>query len=616
MRALSNWPQRRAGPKNLEAKPSLARFISWWLSGSLRRGVSGRRSIRPLPGKIANCRHADGILDLVDRPVPPDMELELRALHERVQYLEAHISRLEGRVASANHAAAPEAKLPGLGNAIVEREALLAEAESIAHLGSWFWDTQTNEVCWSDQLYRVLGYEPGSVQPSVEAFLRRIHRADRALFITTNRSFIEGTASLPNGMLPRIRVRLFREGEKKQQLVELSGRVVLAEDGRPRRVVGIVHDLTRTQAAVSALEEASEILRMANQIQGLATWRWNLSSGEVSWSKEMRTLLGLDPSVEPSVLALLDALHPDDRELARFSQEEEKLPNSGEPLELRFVRPDGKIRHVVSSFGTFQDSGAGAERLIVGILVDVSERHALQDELRQAKKMEALGRMAGGVAHDFNNYLTVMMGNADLLGLALQDQPSGEGLQPMVEEIMTASERCQSMTQRLLAFCRRRKTSSRVLDIAQLASERESMLRCLAGAVVELKLECDAGPCQVRVDETHFEQLLMNLVTNARDAMPEGGNLLIRIYSRSDEGEQSVCVEVQDSGVGMDKETQERVFEPFFTTKEEGQGSGLGLSMVYGIVQQHNGRIEVNSEVGQGTCVSVIFPACATQLSA
>lgn len=543
--------------------------------------------------------------------MPPDAELELRALQARVHELESHIAKLEGAVASANH----PTELSGLGNAIVEREALLAEAESIAHLGSWFWDTQTNEVCWSDELYRMLGYEVGQVQPSVEAFLRWIHPADRALFINTNRSFIEGTATLPNGMLPRIRVRLVRE-EQELQLVELSGRVVLAEDGRPRRVVGIVHDLTRTQAAVSALEEASEILRMANQIQGLATWRWNLGTGEVSWSQEMRVLLGLDASVEPSLVALLDALHPDDRELARFSRKGEDLPSSGEPLELRFVRPDGKVRHVVSSFGSFQDPSPGTHRLIVGILMDVSERHALQDELRQAKKMEALGRMAGGVAHDFNNYLTVMMGNADLLGVALQQQVGGETLLPMVSEIMTASERCQSMTQRLLAFCRRRKTSSRVLDIACLARERESMLRCLAGAVVELKLECGAGPCQVRVDETHFEQLLMNLVTNARDAMPEGGRLMVRIFKRNDNGDLRVHIEVEDAGVGMDPETQERVFEPFFTTKEEGQGSGLGLSMVYGIVQQHNGRIEVRSEVGRGTCVSVIFPACVTQLSA
>lgn len=532
-------------------------------------------------------------------------------MQARVRYLESRVAELEGRVTSANQ----KSDLAGLGNAIVEREALLAEAESIAHLGSWFWDTHTNEVSWSDELYRLLGYEVGSIQPSVEAFLRWIHPADRGLFITTNRSFIEGTATLPNGMLPRLRVRLVRDPQKPQ-LVELSGRVVLARDGRPRRVVGIVHDLTRTQAAVSALEEASELLRMANRIQGLATWRWNLSSGEITWSKEMYVLLGLEASIEPSLLVMMDAVHPDDREIARFHRKEGERPSSGEPLQLRFLRPNGEVRHVVSSFGSFQDVGPGEDKLMIGIMMDVSERHALQDELRQAKKMEALGRMAGGVAHDFNNYLTVMMGNADLLQGELQEQSHGESLRSMVDEILVATERCQSMTQRLLAFCRRRKSSARVLDIAHLAKERESMLRCLAGDDVELKLECALEPCKVRVDETHFEQMLMNLVTNARDAMPEGGGLVIRIYRFEDEGESAVRVEVEDGGVGMDQETQEQVFEPFFTTKEEGQGSGLGLSMVYGIVQQHQGRIEVRSEVGHGTCVSVVFPACATKLSA
>lgn len=530
-------------------------------------------------------------------------------MQARVKYLESRVVELEGRVASANQ----KSSLAGLGNSIVEREALLAEAESIAHLGSWYWDTQTNEVCWSDELYRLLGYEVGSIQPSVEAFLRWIHPDDRGLFITTNRSFIEGTASLPNGMLPRLKVRLLRD-EQNPQLVELSGRVVLSQDGRPRRVVGIVHDLTRAHATVSALEEASEILRMANKIQGLATWRWNLSSGDITWSAEMYALLGVDESTEPSLTLMMEAVHPDDRELARFRREAELV--NGEPLQLRFVRSDGGVRHVVSSFGSFQDVGPGGESLIVGIMMDVSERHALQDELRQAKKMEALGRMAGGVAHDFNNYLTVMMGNADLLQGALEGRSDGAPLRPMVDEILMASERCQSMTQRLLAFCRRRKVSSRVLDIARLACERESMLRCLAGAVVELKLECSPHPCRVRVDETHFEQLLMNLVTNARDAMPEGGALTVRIYRSNEDGRSAVVVEVQDDGVGMDKDTQERVFEPFFTTKEEGQGSGLGLSMVYGIVQQHQGRIEVRSEVGQGTCVSVVLPSCVSQLSA
>lgn len=498
-----------------------------------------------------------------------------------------------------------------LGDALVEREVLLAEAESIAHLGSWFWDTATNEVRWSDELYRVLGFEPGGVQPSVELFLKSIHPADRSIFMSTNRRFTDGTSSLPNGMLPRIQLRLLRR-DGEQRLVELSGRVVLNEGGRPRRVVGTVHDLTHTHETVSALEEASEILRMANQISGLATWRWDLMTGEMRWSSEMPVLMGLDPRTPPSLSAILEAIHPDDRELARFSNKEKSVSKSGEPLEFRFLRPDGSVCHVVSSYGSFRDTRPGGGTLVVGIMVDVSERHELEEELRQAKKMEALGRMAGGVAHDFNNYLTVMMGNADLLRSSLPSKQAS--LQGLVDEILKASERCQSMTQRLLAFGRRSKSSPRVLDIAALVRERESTFRCLAGPRIELLLSTSPEPCRVRIDETHFEQLLMNLVANARDAMPQGGELRVDVYHKLHGDECWVVVNVEDSGVGMDEETQERVFEPFFTTKPVGEGSGLGLPMVYGIVQQHHGRIEVRSQVNIGTRVCVRFPALSNEL--
>lgn len=564
-----------------------------------------RRIARPVaPRKVLDTPAKDGIIAPVDGRA--SSEEELRVLRDRVRYLE---SLLEGSEApeSANRAAG----LSDLGDALVEREVLLAEAESIAHLGSWFWDTATNEVRWSDELFRVLGFEPGGIEPSVELFLRSIHPADRGIFMTTNRGFADGTSSLPNGMLPKMQLRLLRvDGE--QRLVELSGRVVLNEGGSPRRVVGTVHDLTHTHETVSALEEASEILRMANQIHGLATWRWNLVTGEMKWSSEMPVLMGVDPRTTPSLSAILEAIHPDDRELARFSNKKKSVSQSGEPLEFRFLRPDGSVCHVVSSYGSFRDAGPGSGTLVVGIMVNVSERRSLEDELRQAKKMEALGRMAGGVAHDFNNYLTVMMGNADLLRASLPATQSS--LQGMVDEILKASERCQSMTQRLLAFGRRSKSSPRVLDIAALVRERKSTFQCLAGPTIDLVLNSSAEPCRVRIDETHFEQLLMNLVANARDAMPEGGQLRVTVAAKLQGGDRWVIVDVEDSGVGMDKETQERVFEPFFTTKRVGEGSGLGLPMVYGIVQQHQGRIEVQSQVNVGTRVSVRFPAIRNEL--
>lgn len=525
---------------------------------------------------------------------------EIAHLRERLRYLEGLVRKEQHQPETRREGCA----LPELGDAVIEREALLAEAEGIAQLGSWFWDTDSEQVRWSDGLFKVLGFEPGSVEVSVDLFLQCIHPGDRSLFVKANRTFTAADSSLPNGMLPRMQLRVCRpDGEMR--LVELSGRVVLNQDGRPRRLVGTVHDLTDNRATVSALEEASEILRMANQIQGLATWRWNVANGEVRWSEEMYVLLGVERSTHPSLPAMLDALHPEDRSRARFCTKASHLPTNGEPLELRFLRPDGTTCYAVSSFGSFEAAGPEYQKLVVGILVDVSERHALEEELLRARKMEALGRMAGGVAHDVNNYLTVTMGNADLLRASIPD--SDTSLQTMVNEILTASERCQSMTRRLLDFGRRSKASPRKLDIAALLRARAGMLRCLAGPQVELRLELDSAPV-VNIDETHFEQLLMNLVTNARDAMPDGGVLSLRCRTEGAGEKAWALVEVKDEGIGMDEKTKDRLFEPFFTTKELGRGSGLGLPTVYAIVQQHKGRIQIESELGQGCLVSLRFP--------
>ena len=247
---------------------------------------------------------------------------------------------------------------------------------------------------------------------------------------------------------------------------------------------------------------------------------------------------------------------------------------------------------------------------------DITERRRLEDQLRQAQKMEAVGRLAGGVAHDFNNLLTAIIGYADLLSVeSSQDSARRNEL----EEIRKAAERAASLTRQLLAFSRQQILQPKVLDLNQVVSNMSNLLHRLIGEDIELQTALEPGVDPVRVDAGQIEQVILNLALNARDAMPRGGKLTIETanadlddaYARGRAAVNPgsyVMLAVSDTGVGMSAETQARLFEPFFTTKELGKGTGLGLSTVYGIVKQSGGNIWAYSVLGKGTTFKVYLP--------
>ncbi len=236
---------------------------------------------------------------------------------------------------------------------------------------------------------------------------------------------------------------------------------------------------------------------------------------------------------------------------------------------------------------------------------DITARKQMEERLRQAQKMEAIGRLAGGIAHDFNNLLTVIKGYSQLaLGSLGPEHP----LYRDVQEIYKAGERAAALTQQLLAFSRKQVLEPKVLDLNVVVANIETLLRRLLGAQITLITSLDPKLGRVRADPSQIDQVIMNLIVNARDAMPQGGTITIRTANAVTPAGACVMLSVTDTGCGMDQQTQSHLFEPFFTTKDVGQGTGLGLATVYGIIEQSGGHIEVTSRVGQGTTFAVFLP--------
>ena len=284
------------------------------------------------------------------------------------------------------------------------------------------------------------------------------------------------------------------------------------------------------------------------------------------------------------------------------------------PFEAELIRKDG--RRIPIEVSSRLISRGGQPAGIQGIARDISERRRLEEQLRQAQRMEAVGRLAGGIAHDFNNLVTVIHGCGSELALSLD--PS-DPRRELALEICRAGESAANLTRQLLAFSRRQIMSPRVIDLTHILLGLSDMLRRLIGADIELVTVSAPNLHAIRVDPGQIEQVIMNLVVNARDAMPAGGWLTIETanaelddeYVDSHPGARPgsyVRLAVADTGVGMDAETRSRLFEPFFTTKEPGKGTGLGLSTVYGIVKQSGGYVAVDSEVGRGSVFEVYFP--------
>jgi PAS domain S-box-containing protein len=372
----------------------------------------------------------------------------------------------------------------------------------------------------------------------------------------------------------------------------------------------------RQERTDKELLHVQQRLELAQAVARIGTWDVDFVTGRTVWSPSMGQILGVGDTAPTNEL-LLSLIHADDRERADRELADARERGGDYELDFRIVRPDGEVRWLLSRGRVISDD-AGAPLRKVGAAMDISERHEADDQrvklehqLRQAQKLEAIGRLAGGVAHDFNNVLLAIRGYGEL---AMRAIARGGDATQEVGEMLAGAERAGALTRQLLAFSRRQVLRSETIDLSDIAREMETMLRPLIGEDIELVTELPDVAVLVNGDRGQLGQVIANLAVNARDAMPEGGRLTIRAAAADIDatqasdgiGGRTALLSVSDTGSGMDAETVEQIFEPFFTTK--GDGTGLGLATVHGIVTQSGGSIWVYSEPDRGTTFKIYLP--------
>ena len=376
----------------------------------------------------------------------------------------------------------------------------------------------------------------------------------------------------------------------------------------------------RLRRAEAALSETRDRMRFALEAAGVGTWEWDVTTDRIVWSDVLERLHGLRAGGFGGTFdAFVALIHPEDQQRIRDTREGFLQSRGDSRHEYRVLLANGTVRWVASIGRAFVGAKGHPDRA-AGIVFDITEQKQLQEDLSQAQKMESIGNLAGGIAHDFNNLLTVIEGCCQLL----QENPAVQVQQAIGDlgEIRRAVDRGASLTRQLLAFGRKQILAPQVVSLNDIVGHLGSMLRRLIEENVQLEFHLAPDLTSVSVDPGQIEQVLVNLVVNARDAMPEGGKLTIETtnvtfdatYAQEHVGVRPgrhVLLSVTDTGQGIPLELQAQVFEPFFTTKPKGQGTGLGLATVYGIVKQSGGHIFLYSERGVGTSFKLYFPAAS-----
>jgi len=576
-----------------------------------------------------------GANKFVRKPIEPDMFLKIiqEVLHRREEgvletarykfkdekdvfriYNERIIRKLEEKVGD----------LEKSENSLNISQDRLAKAATIAKLGYWDYNVQEDLFTFDDFFYAIFhttAEKEGGYKMKPQQYAERfLHPDDQETVATemqkaltaTDPDFsrhLEHRILYADGGIGFISVNYFIEKDKQ---------------GRTIRTFGVNQDITARKRSENALRESEKKLREAQELARLGYWKWNIKTGAVEWSEEVFKIFSQDPKTFTPRIEAIMALSPWPEEHERDRELIERARQTHTPgsYEQKFLRPDNSIGYYFSTFqGNYNEKGDLIT--IIGTVLDITDRkkaetekNALENQLLQSQKMEAIGNLAGGVAHDFNNLLTVIQGHAQLL---MFEKNENDPDYHELKQIMNASLKAANLTRQLLLFSRRQAMEFKPININNTIVNLLKMIQRLIGENITIETRLEKSLWNIEADEGNLEQVIVNLVVNARDAMPNGGLLTIQtanINLQNDDCRsvqnsrvgQFMCLSISDTGVGIPAELIEKIFDPFFTTKEIGKGTGLGLAVVYGIIKKHNGWINVYSEPGRGTVMKIYLP--------
>ena len=540
------------------------------------------------------------VIDHVPRQLTDAQERSLRALsHQVVAQLELHRRVEAERRALRDRVDRAEVAL----REGMERFQLVARATNDA---VWDWDLLTNALWWNEGFQTLFGYRSDEIEPDLESWTRRIHpddlvRVKQGIFAIIDR----GDASWSDEYR-------FRKRDGSYAEIFDRGYVLRDAGGTPVRMIGAMMDITARKVAQEQMRQSEQRYRELVEEVREAIFTLAADFAITSMNRAAERILGMtreDLVGQP----FFPLVHEADRQLASEMFERVMRGEKPESFELRLICSNGTS--VGLEFTITPRHGGDRVVGLLGVGRDVTERKRLEEQLRQSQKMEAIGQLSGGVAHDFNNLLSVIQCNAVMMAAPR----AGIDVQECAEEIVQATERAAALTRQLLLVSRKQLMEVTSVNLNEVTSSMTRMFGRVLDAQITLRTALGSDLPSIQGDIGMMEQVLLNLVLNARDAMPDGGRLTIETTTElvDDAHERrrpdattgvSVCLRVRDTGSGIPAHVLPHIFEPFFTTKEAGKGTGLGLATVYGIVKQHHGWTEVTSAPAEGTTFAIYLP--------